>query len=159
MRGLVVAAVMASGTAVGAQDLPELTLDCPGTATIENTIDSSEQVTDSKGKTKTKQIQTTVPEQVPATMQVVIAPAGSRIFVPREMRNPFMSKGDGGGWYPLNNVAANPDSISAKFSTGLFNKPRVTIDRRSGAISVSGMDGFRFAGSCSKSDPNAPAKF
>lgn len=72
---------------------------------------------------------------------------GGRIRLPRSLVPPIHSGGQD-GWWDLYDVAVSPDAIRATYRLNGLNKPRVTIDRRSGRITVQGLSDYGFRGSC-----------
>lgn len=63
---------------------------------------------------------------------------------------PPIHSGDDHGWWNLDNLVATADRITATYRLNGLNKPRLTVDRRSGRISVSGMTNF--SGQCDAGD-------
>lgn len=72
---------------------------------------------------------------------------GGRIRLPRALIPPINSRGEN-GWWDLSDVVVGPDVIHATYRLNGFNKPRVTIDRRSGRITVQGLSNYGFRGRC-----------
>ena len=58
--------------------------------------------------------------------------------------------GDDHGWWDLDNLVVTPDRITASYRINGLNKPRLTIDRRSGRITIQGMTNF--SGQCDSGD-------
>lgn len=82
---------------------------------------------------------------------------GGRIRLPDTLIPPIHSRGDH-GWWELNNVMRDGDSITAEYRLNGLNKPRLTIDRRSGRISIRGAASYAFTGSCDTAD-NSQRRF
>ena len=77
--------------------------------------------------------------------------------VPRRML-PTVKTSNDNGWFPLIHVSQNTDSIEAQVRLNQYNKPRVRIDRITGAIRIDGPLG-EFSGQCQPYDPNTQRKF
>ncbi len=60
---------------------------------------------------------------------------------------PIHSRGDG-DWWKLDNVEIGPETITASYRLNGLNKPRLTVDRRSGRITVVGTGDYAFRGTC-----------
>jgi hypothetical protein len=72
---------------------------------------------------------------------------GGRVRLPKKLVPPLHSGGED-GWWALYDVSLGPDTITAAYRLNGLNKPRVTVDRRSGRITVVGMGDYAFRGSC-----------
>ena len=70
-----------------------------------------------------------------------------RIRLPRGLIPPLNSRGNA-GWWDLYDVSVGPDIITAKYRLNGLNKPRLTVDRRSGRITVQGTASYAFRGTC-----------
>jgi hypothetical protein len=80
-----------------------------------------------------------------------------RIRPAKALIPPIHSGGDD-GWWPLADVSVGRDRITANFRFSGLNKPRVSVDRNSGRISVdNGQAGFR--GSCDPVDERDHRRF
>ncbi len=55
-----------------------------------------------------------------------------------------------GGWYPISNLSISRDTIQGQFKLNGANRPKLTIDRRSGHITLDGLTKFR--GTCTPMD-------
>ncbi len=86
-------------------------------------------------------------EMFDASLMIQTWDGGGRIRLPRTLIPPLNSRGDN-GWWALYDVAVGPDTIRATYRLNGLNKPRVTIDRRSGRITVQGFSDYGFRGSC-----------
>jgi hypothetical protein len=82
-----------------------------------------------------------------ASLMVQLWAGGGRIRLPKSLVPPIHSRGDS-GWWELTDVRSGPDMITAGYRLNGLNKPRVTIDRRSGRITVQGMASYGFRGTC-----------
>jgi hypothetical protein len=68
-----------------------------------------------------------------------------RIHLGQGLVPPINSGGDH-GWWDLDNLQVGPDRITAGYRLNGMNKPRLTVDRRSGRIDIAG--GTTFSGQC-----------
>lgn len=68
-----------------------------------------------------------------------------RIHLGAPLIPPINSHGDH-GWWELDNLQVGPDRITASYRLNGMNKPRLTVDRRSGRITIEG--GTTFSGQC-----------
>lgn len=82
-----------------------------------------------------------------ASLMIQTWPGGGRIRLPRALVPPIHSGGQD-GWWDLYDLFVSPDTIRATYRLNGFNKPKVTIDRRSGRITVQGLSDYGFRGSC-----------
>lgn len=89
----------------------------------------------------------TRPEVFDASLMIQTWPGGGRIRLPKSLIPPINSRGNS-GWWDLYDVAVGPDVIRATYRLNGLNKPRVTIDRRSGRVTVQGLSNYGFRGSC-----------
>ncbi len=96
-------------------------------------------------------------EQFDATLTVQLWDGGGRIRLPRSLIPPLNSRGSD-GWWDLYDVAVGPDMIRATYRLNGLNKPRLTIDRRSGRIEVQGFSQYGFRGRCDQIG-NQPRRF
>lgn len=79
-----------------------------------------------------------------------------RIRMPRTML-PGLHGGDH-GWFKVHDLVADARAIRLSAGVGMFNNPKVFIDRVTGTISISGKSGD-YAGQCEVIDANAAPKF
>lgn len=89
----------------------------------------------------------TRPEFFDASLMLQIWDGGGRIRLPRKLIPPINSRGDN-GWWNLYDVSVGSDSIRATYRLNGLNKPRISIDRRSGRITVEGLADYGFRGTC-----------
>ena len=82
-----------------------------------------------------------------ASLMIQMWDGGGRIRLPKKLIPPINSRGDQ-GWWDLYDVQTGPDRITASYRLNGLNKPRVTIDRRSGRITVQGFSDYGFRGTC-----------
>ncbi|MBX7489423.1 hypothetical protein K3177_12945 [Qipengyuania sp. GH25] len=64
---------------------------------------------------------------------------------------PLHSRGQD-SWWNLDAVVATRDTITAQYRLNGLNKPKLSIDRRSGRISIRGASDYAFSGSCDTVD-------
>lgn len=93
------------------------------------------------------QYSTTRTDVFDASLMIQTWAGGGRIRLPRSLIPPLHSGGQD-GWWDLYDVYVSPDEIRAHYRLNGANKPRVTIDRRSGRINVEGFSSYGFRGSC-----------
>ena len=70
-----------------------------------------------------------------------------RIRLPRKMIPPVHSRGYG-SWWDLTDVRVDPVTIRATYRLNGLNRQQVTIDRRSGRMTIRGAYRYTFRGSC-----------
>ncbi|HJS10646.1 hypothetical protein [Sphingopyxis sp.] len=58
--------------------------------------------------------------------------------------------GDDHGWWDLDNLVVTPDRITASYRINGLNKPKLTVDRRSGGITIQAITNF--SGQCDSGD-------
>lgn len=86
-----------------------------------------------------------------ASLNVQLWEGGGRIRLPEKLIPPIHSRGDH-GWWELDQVTRTADTITAEYRLNGLNKPRLTIDRRSGRISIRGTGDYAFSGTCDTAD-------
>lgn len=89
------------------------------------------------------------PKDYNTSVEVQIDGDQGRIRPARNMIPPIHADGDG-GWYDLRNLSISRDLIRGQFKLNGANQPRLTIDRRSGHITLDGLTKFR--GTCESID-------
>lgn len=97
-------------------------------------------------------------QQFDASVSLQFWPGGGHIRLPKKLVPPINSRGND-GWWDLYDVEMNPDVIRAKYRLNGMNKPSVTINRRSGQISIRGLDPYAFSGSCDLIDGDDHRRF
>lgn len=80
---------------------------------------------------------------------VEIEGGAGRIHLEKAMIPPLNSGGSD-GWWPLRDLQVGGDAISAHFKLNGLNSPTVRIDRRTGLITVKGIE--TFTGKCDKTE-------
>ncbi|MDC7811453.1 hypothetical protein [Sphingomonas koreensis] len=92
-------------------------------------------------------------QQFDASVTIQLWDGGGRIRLPRSLIPPIHSGGTNrDGWWDLYDVYQDRSQIRATYRLNGPNKPRVTIDRRSGRINIQGFASYRFRGSCDTID-------
>ena len=84
-----------------------------------------------------------------ADVQVQLTGGQGWIHLRGKMIPPINSRGTD-GWWPLTDLNVGRDVITARYRLNGLNKPRLTIDRRSGRIDINGQTSF--SGSCDAGD-------
>lgn len=93
-------------------------------------------------------------EDFDASVNVQLWEGGGRIRLPKKLIPPIHSRGDH-GWWELDAVNTNRNTITAEYRLNGLNKPKLTIDRRSGRISIRGAADYAFSGTCDTVDSQA----
>ena len=97
-------------------------------------------------------------QQFDASLTMQLWDGGGRIRLPKKLIPPINSRGDD-GWWDLYDVQNGPDIIRAKYRLNGLNKPAITINRRSGQISIQGMSSYGFRGTCDIIDGDDHRRF
>lgn len=97
-------------------------------------------------------------QQFDASLTIQLWSGGGRIQLPKKLIPPLNSRGNN-GWWDLYDVQTGRDVITAKYRLNGLNKPAITINRRSGQISIRGMNPYAFQGSCDLIDGNDHRRF
>ena len=97
-------------------------------------------------------------EQFDASIMIQLWGNGGRVKLPRKLVPPIHSGGND-GWWDLYDVSVQPDIIRAAYRLNGMNKPRITIDRRGGRVTVQGFADYAFRGSCDVVDGQDRRKF
>ena len=84
-------------------------------------------------------------EQYDAFVTIQLNGDRGRIRLPQSMVPPINSGGTR-GWWDLDNIRYSSSRITARYRFNGLNRPTLTINRRTGAISIAGLN--RFNGSC-----------
>jgi len=85
----------------------------------------------------------------PAAVMIEINTEGSRYsgrIHPSGRLIPPLHVGDQKGWWQLKDIVVTPNEVQAQYKLNGLNKPRLSIDRRSGRIFIEGIE--RFTGRC-----------
>ncbi|MFZ2997017.1 hypothetical protein [Sphingobium sp.] len=97
-------------------------------------------------------------QQFDASLTIQLWAGGGRIRLPKKLVPPINSRGYD-GWWDLYEVQSGPDIISAKYRLNGLNKPLITINRRSGQISIQGTSPYAFRGTCDTVDGGDHRRF
>jgi len=77
-----------------------------------------------------------------------------RIRLPEKLIPPINSGGDHQHWWQLDDLIVGTNEIRASYRLNGLNKPKIRIDRTTGAITIKGT-GQDFSGQCDKVDAGA----
>lgn len=131
----------------------DLSLVCPGTGQHLESHSSYGSEWDSKKHKYVDADRTSLDTtDVHGTVQIEIRSGQGRIHPPTRLVPPIASGGRD-GWWPLTDLDISPDTIRARYRLNGLNKPQVTIDRRTGHITLEGVEDFE--GDCTAVDPDA----
>ncbi|OWQ96410.1 hypothetical protein [Sphingopyxis witflariensis] len=72
-----------------------------------------------------------------------------RIHLGPKLVSPIHSGGDN-GWWDIDNLVVTPDRITGSYRLNGMNKPKLTVDRRSGRITIQAVTNF--SGQCDMGD-------
>jgi len=98
--------------------------------------------------------------QFDASVMIQLWDGGGRIRLPRSLIPPIHSGGTArDGWWDLYDVDQGRGTIRATYRLNGPNKPRVTIDRRSGRIRIQGVYNYGFSGTCDTIDGRQHQRF
>lgn len=86
-------------------------------------------------------------EKFDAVLTLQLWEGGGRIRLPKSLIPPLNSRGSN-GWWELRDVVAGPDRIRASYRLSGLNRPQVTVDRRTGRVTVQGAANYGFRGTC-----------
>ncbi|SHN05892.1 hypothetical protein SAMN05192549_10498 [Duganella sacchari] len=84
-----------------------------------------------------------------ATINVSIRGDRAEIQLPNSLIPPLHGDSDN-GWWRLTDLIVGHDEIRGEFRLNALNQPRLSINRRSGAITIDGM--IKFSGRCDPDD-------
>lgn len=87
------------------------------------------------------------PEHFDASLMLQFWGESGRIRLPKKLIPPIRSRGQD-EWWTLDNVAVGRETITGSYRLNGLNKPRLTVDRRSGRITVVGTADYAFRGTC-----------
>ncbi|WP_349999205.1 hypothetical protein [Stenotrophomonas lacuserhaii] len=89
-------------------------------------------------------------EQTQAVFQLEIHDGAGRIRPPKNMAPPLSSSHS--GWWPLQDLAITEDRIQASFRFNGLNVPKISVNRRTGYMTMSGSETFE--GTCTAVEPD-----
>lgn len=98
-------------------------------------------------------------QQFDASVMIQLWVGGGRIKLPKKLVPPIHSRGTDDGWWDVYNVSMQPDLISGEYRLNGLNKPRITVNRRSGQISIIGTSPYAFRGICDLVDGRDHRRF
>jgi hypothetical protein len=84
-----------------------------------------------------------------ATINVSIHGDRAEIQLPKSLIPPLHGDSNN-GWWTINDLIVGHDEIRGQFRLNGLNQPRLSINRRSGAITIDGM--IKFSGRCDPDD-------
>ena len=87
-------------------------------------------------------------------VSIDLAGGQGRIHLAKKVLPPLNNGGEGDGWWRLDDVYVTPDEIRATYKLNGLNRPKLRIDRRSGAITMTGLN-VDFTGRCDAMDRDA----
>lgn len=90
-------------------------------------------------------------EDFDASVSIQLWDGGGRIRLPKKLIPPLHSRGED-GWWNLDALVTTRDTITAQYRLNGLNKPKLTINRRSGRISIRGAADYAFSGTCDTVD-------
>ncbi|MDZ4373713.1 MAG: hypothetical protein U1C74_20145 [Phenylobacterium sp.] len=88
-------------------------------------------------------------EHYDTSVSIRIDGGAGRIRPAKSMLPPLHGDSDG-GWYDIDALSVSRDTITGRFKLNGLNRPKLTINRQSGRITVEGLTEFR--GSCDSMD-------
>ncbi|MFS0736885.1 hypothetical protein ABC347_07535 [Sphingomonas sp. 1P06PA] len=98
------------------------------------------------------------PQQFDASVMIQLWGDGGRISLPKKLIPPINTRGQD-GWWDLYDVETGPDLIRARYRLNGLNKPSITINRRSGQITIVGTQPYGFRGTCDLIDGDDHRRF
>lgn len=104
---------------------------------------------DKKNKWRASDSVRATTEDFSSDVQLELYGNHGRIHLGAPLIPPINSHGDH-GWWELDNLQVGPDRITASYRLNGMNKPKLTVDRRSGRITIDG--GTTFSGHCDIGD-------
>ncbi len=141
-----VAAMLASHNPAMAQDF---NLNCNGGGTSKESDVTTGSITDAYGRTTTGQVSSYRNYNFAEGISIEISGASGRIRMPRNLLP--VIKGGNNGWFNLEKVAVSDREITATAKVNFLNKPKISIDRMNGTVSINSSSGS-FFGQCSNYD-------
>lgn len=89
-------------------------------------------------------------------VQIELRGGSGFIHLSGKMIPPINSRGEN-GWWDLRDIKVTSDKITASYRLNGLNKPKIKINRRSGRITIDGIEDFR--GECDVGDWNGGNRF
>ena len=148
-------ALLLAGQAVAPQPIH---LICVGAGTAARLTSTYGSVYDNRGNSAWGQVLSQRDTPFDDQVNIDIGADGTgRIRMPRAMLP--VIRGGKDGWFELGSIKMTDYEITAAAQVNFMNRPRVRLDRITGAISISGKAGD-YSGECQAYDPAAtPRKF
>ena len=148
-------ALLLAGQAVAPQPIH---LICVGAGTAARLTSTYGSVYDNRGNSAWAQVLSRRDTPFDDQVNIDIGSDGTgRIRMPRAMLP--VIRGGKDGWFELGSIKMTDSEITAAAQVNFMNRPRVRLDRITGAISISGKAGD-YSGECQAYDPAAtPRKF
>lgn len=138
----------AAGTpaVAGDRDPQSLVLVCYGSGTrpaVKSEDSYAWDKDDHKWKSETRTVSTT--EGYSSDVQIELYGDHGRIHLGPDMV-PLIHSGGHNGWWEFDNLSVTPDRITASYRLNGMNRPKVTVDRRSGRIDI--REATNYSGHC-----------
>ena len=148
-------ALLLAGQAVAPQSIH---LICVGAGTAAKLSSTNGSVYDNRGNSAWGELLSRRDTPFDDQVNIDISADGSgRIRMPRAMLP--VIRGGKDGWFELGSIKMTDSDITAAAEVNFMNKPRVRLDRITGAINISGKAG-NYSGECQAYDPaSTPRKF
>lgn len=119
-------------------------LSCAGTSTFIQASTTS--ITSDRDVTQSASVSSSTRGALSEAATVELVADGGRLRVPAGVQ-PNLTSGGSNGWWPLYDVKVTPELLTARVRLNLIDKPKVSIDRRTGEIRIAGLAGS-FTGAC-----------
>ncbi|TRW18297.1 hypothetical protein [Glacieibacterium frigidum] len=140
---------------VSAQPVEELHLACYGSGEKQVSSFSNDYYWDRRdGRYRSRDGIENTTRNFETAVSIDIADGQGRIRLAKTVIPPLNNGGEGDGWWRLDAISVTPDEIRASYKLNGLNHPKVRIDRRSGAITMSGLN-IDFTGRCDAMDRDA----
>lgn len=153
--GLGIALAGATGAPALAQPADELHLACYGTGEKQTSEYTNDYYWDRRDrKYRSHSGVESVTRNFETSVSIDLYGGQGRIQIAKKIVPPLNNGGEGGGWWRLDDIWVTPDEIRATYKLNGLNRPKVRIDRRSGAISMTGLN-IDFSGRCEAMDREA----
>lgn len=73
-----------------------------------------------------------------------------RIHIPKSLIPPINGGNTGDGWWDIDDLIVGHNQVRGRFQLNALNKPTLSIDRRSGVLTIEGL--IKFSGRCEPDD-------
>ena len=146
------AAMLAAGPALAQPADGPLNLVCEGEGAKPASETRSVREWDKKAEKFVYRTETSqVARRFPTEVSVRIDDGEGRVQLSDELVPPLNSGGDDDNWWPLRDLAVTGDQITGSYRLNALNKPKLKIDRRTGRITLKGIE--TFDGVCEAIEP------